>query len=166
MEKAPPYIFFAHIFSTPYFYGMPIMQIDFGTPKYNQMVELRDEILRKPLGLTFTPADLERDKQDILIGAYDDGRILGCCILTRESATNIRLRQMAVRPNQQGKGIGQQIMRFAEMMARDKGYKVLSMHARDTAIGFYEKQGYKVVGKPFLEVTIPHHKMEKSLLHL
>jgi GNAT superfamily N-acetyltransferase len=89
-----------------------------------------------------------------------------CCILTRESATNIRLRQMAVRPNQQGKGIGQQIMRFAEMMARDKGYKVLSMHARDTAIGFYEKQGYKVVGKPFLEVTIPHHKMEKSLLHL
>lgn len=128
------------------------------------MVELREEILRRPLGLIYTPEDLAPDKEDILIGAYDDGRILGCCILRSEAADQIRLRQMAVRPNQQGKGIGQQIMRFAEMLARDKGYKVLTMHARDTAIGFYEKQGYKVVGDGFLEVTIPHHKMEKFLI--
>ena len=142
---------------------MPIMQIDYGTPEYDQMVKLRDEILRRPLGLIYTPEDLEPDKKDILIGAFDDGRMLGCCILRAEGKGTIRLRQMAVKNNQQGKGIGQQIMRFAETVARDKGYKVLSMHARDTAIGFYEKQGYKVVGSGFLEVTIPHHKMEKLL---
>lgn len=140
------------------------MQIDFGTAKYQQMVALRDEILRRPLGLTFNPDDLEPDKTDILIGAFDDGRILGCCILRDEGIGNIRLRQMAVKNNQQGKGVGQQIMRFAETVARDKGFKKLTMHARDTAIGFYEKQGYKVIGDGFLEVTIPHHKMEKLLL--
>ena len=140
------------------------MQIDFGTPKYDQMVMLRDEILRRPLGLNFTPEDLESDKKDLLIGAFDDGRIMGCCILTPESDTHIRLRQMAVRPSKQGSGIGQQIMRFAETIARDKGYRILTMHARDTAIGFYEKQGYRVVGDQFIEVTIPHHKMEKRLL--
>lgn len=143
---------------------MPIMQIDHGTEKYRQMVALRDEILRRPLGLTYTPEDLEPDKEDILIGAFDDGRILGCCILRAEGNNCIRLRQMAVKNNQQGKGVGQQIMRFAETLARDKGYKVLTMHARDTAIGFYEKQGYKVIGDGFLEVTIPHHKMEKFLI--
>jgi predicted GNAT family N-acyltransferase len=143
---------------------MPIMQIDYGTAKYQQMVALRDEILRRPLGLTFNPDDLEPDKTDILIGAFDDGRILGCCILRDEGIGNIRLRQMAVKNNQQGKGVGQQIMRFAETVARDKGFKKLTMHARDTAIGFYEKQGYKVIGDGFLEVTIPHHKMEKLLL--
>jgi predicted GNAT family N-acyltransferase len=143
---------------------MPIMQIDYGTAKYQQMVALREEILRRPLGLIYTPEDLEPDKQDILIGAFDDGRILGCCILRDEEFGNIRLRQMAVKNNQQGNGIGQQIMRFAETVARDKGYKKLTMHARDTAIGFYEKQGYKVIGDGFLEVTIPHHKMEKLLL--
>jgi ribosomal protein S18 acetylase RimI-like enzyme len=143
---------------------MPIMQIDHGTAKYQQMVTLREEILRRPLGLIYTAEDLEPDKQDILIGAFDDGRILGCCILRDEGNGIIRLRQMAVRNNQQGKGVGQQIMRFAETVARDKGYKKLTMHARDTAIGFYEKQGYKVIGEGFIEVTVPHHKMEKILI--
>lgn len=139
------------------------MQIDYGTPEYQQMVQLRDEILRKPLGLSFTSHDLEKDKDDILIGAFDDGRIMGCCILTPETQSNIRLRQMAVRNNLQGKGLGNQILRFAEIVATAKGYKILSMHARDTAIGFYQKQGYRVVGEGFTEVTIPHHKMEKIL---
>lgn len=143
---------------------MAIMQIDYGTPEYEQMLRLREEILRKPLGLGFTAEDLEPDKKDILIGAFDDGRMLGCCILRDEGNRTIRLRQMAVKNNQQGKGIGQQIMRFAETLARDIGYRVLSMHARDTAIGFYEKQGYRVVGEGFMEVTIPHHKMEKMLI--
>ena len=39
------------------------------------------------------------------------------------------------------------MMKFAEILARDKGYKKLVMHARETAIGFYEKLGYKVVGE-------------------
>ena len=143
---------------------MAIMQIDYGTPEYEQMLRLREEILRKPLGLGFTAEDLEPDKKDILIGAFDDGRMLGCCILRDEGNRTIRLRQMAVKNNQQGKGIGQQIMRFAETLARDIGYRVLSMHARDTAIGFYEKQGFRVVGEGFMEVTIPHHKMEKMLI--
>lgn len=149
---------------SPLFLRMPIQQIDHGTSEYNQMVQLRDEILRKPLGLTFSAKDLAEEAKDILIGAFDDGRIIGCCILTKESNERVRLRQMAVRNNLQGKGIGQQIMRFAEILARDKGYKWLSMHARDTAIGFYQKQGYKVVGEGFLEVTIPHHNMEKLLV--
>jgi predicted GNAT family N-acyltransferase len=158
-----PINFCPHTFN-PLFLRMPIMQLDYGTPKYKQMVSLRDEILRRPLGLTFSAEDLEADKTDLLIAAFDDGRIIGCCILTPESGTRMRLRQMAVRPTQQGTGIGQQIMRFAENIARHKGFRIMTMHARDTAIGFYEKQGYKVVGEPFIEVTIPHHKMEKKLL--
>ncbi len=143
---------------------MPLHQIDYGTEEYQQMLQLRDEILRRPLGLDFTELDLESDKKDLLIGAFDDGKIMGCCVLTHESKDTIRLRQMAVKNTIQGKGVGQQILRFTEILAKDKGYKTLSMHARDTAIGFYEKQGYKVVGDPFVEVTIPHHKMEKNLI--
>ncbi len=155
---------FLHCTSNPLFLRMAIMQIDHGTPKYLQMVQLRDEILRRPLGLSYSTEELEKEKQEILIGAFDEGRILGCCILKPEGEGQIRLRQMAVRNNLQGKGVGQQIMRFAELVARDKGYRKLTMHARDTAIGFYEKQGYKKMGDMFLEVTIPHHKMEKFLM--
>jgi GNAT superfamily N-acetyltransferase len=63
----------------------------------------------------------------------------------------------------QGKGIGRALMIFAENIARDQGYKRLCMHARRSAIGFYEKLGYAVSGDEFVEVTIPHFTMEKSL---
>ena len=52
---------------------------------------------------------------------------------------------------------------FAENVARDLGYRKLCMHARKTALGFYEKLGYTVAGEEFLEVTIPHFTMEKAL---
>ena len=127
------------------------------------MVKLRMEILRKPLGLSFSPEELAREKEDILIGAFDDDELLACCLLTKVDNKCLRLRQMAVQNNLQGKGIGASMMNFAERLARDKGYKKLIMHARKTALGFYEKLGYKVTGKDFIEVTLPHCVMEKEL---
>lgn len=127
------------------------------------MIKLREDILREPLGLGFTKEELEREKDNMLIGAFDDDQILGCCMLVEENPETVRLRQMAVLNDLQGKGIGRAIMNFAENIARDRGYKTLSMNARKNALGFYEKMGYKVVGNEFIEVTIPHYKMVKNL---
>ena len=85
---------------------MPIKQIDHGTKEYKQMVDLRYEILRKPLQLNFEPAELEKEKNDILIGAFEEEKILGCCLLTKIDKDCVRLRQMAVQNNLQGKGVG------------------------------------------------------------
>lgn len=143
---------------------MPLKQIDYGTALYDEMVRLRSEILRKPLGLQFSQADLARDKSDILIACVEDeDEVLGCCILSIVSPVTLRLRQMAVHKKLQGKGIGESIMNFAETLARDKGYKKILMHARDTATGFYEKLEYKIVGEEFTEVGLPHHLMEKTI---
>ena len=142
---------------------MALKQIDHGTKEYQQMIKLRNEILRRPLGLTYSEDELSREKEDILIGAFDDDEMLACCLMTRIDNKCLRLRQMAVQNNLQGKGIGASMMNFAELVARDKGFKKLVMHARKTAIGFYEKLGYKPVGDEFVEVTIPHCLMEKKL---
>lgn len=127
------------------------------------MVKLRDDMLRKPLGLGFTPQELEDEKDNMLIAAFEDDDMLGCCMLVEENPDTVRLRQMAVLNDLQGKGIGRALMGFAENLARDRGYKTLSMHARKNAIGFYEKMGYKVASDEFTEVTIPHYVMEKRL---
>src|SRR5260221_13592949 len=128
---------------------MALRMIDHGTKEYQQMVNLRNEILRKPLGLTFDREELEKEKEDILMGAFEDDRLLGCCLLSRVDAITVRLRQMAVPNNMQGKGVGRALMIFAENIARDLGYKRLVMHARVTALGFYEKLGYSTNGKEF-----------------
>ena len=142
---------------------MALKIIDHGSPEYKQMVDLRYQILRKPLGLTFQDEELEREKNDILIGCFDEDKLEGCCMLKQEGEGTVRLRQMAVISGLQGKGLGKALMIFAENIARDRGYKRLTMHARKSAQGFYEKLGYEVCSDEFTEVTIPHYVMEKML---
>lgn len=142
---------------------MALKIIDHGTTEYEQMVKLRDEILRRPLGLQFSPDELDNEKTNLHIAAYEDERMLGCCMLVEEDPQTVRLRQMAVMNDLQGKGIGKALMQFAENLARDRGYRRITMHARKNALGFYEKMGYKKFGKEFEEITIPHYVMEKEL---
>jgi N-acetylglutamate synthase-like GNAT family acetyltransferase len=142
---------------------MPIKQIDHGSQEYQKMISLRNDLLRKPLNLSFTQEELDEEKNDILIGAFDEDQILGCCLLTKVDKDCVRLRQMAVQNNLQGKGIGASMMNFAENVASDAGFKKIIMHARKTAVGFYEKLGYKVTGEEFEEVSLPHFIMEKNL---
>jgi len=142
---------------------MALKIIDHGSKEYKQMIKLRDDILRKPLGLGFDQAEIEGEKNNMLIGAFEDEDMLGCCMLVEEKPGTVRLRQMAVLNDLQGKGIGRALMNFAENIARDRGYEIISMHARKNAIGFYEKMGYKVCGDEFIEITIPHYVMEKKL---
>ncbi len=142
---------------------MALKIIDYGTHEYEQMLKLRDMVLRKPLGLEFSPEELEQEKINLLIAAYEDKEMLGCCMLVEDDPQTVRLRQMAVTKDLQGKGIGKALMIFAENLARDRGYRQITMHARKAAVGFYEKMGYRVRGGEFQEVTIPHYVMEKDL---
>lgn len=142
---------------------MALKIIDYGTKEYKQMVDLRYNMLRKPLGLSFAEEELEKEKNDILIGCFDDDRLEGCCMLVPVDKITVQLRQMAVTSGLQGKGIGRVLMQFAENISRDQGYRKIIMHARKTATGFYEKLGYKISGEEFTEVTIPHYQMQKNL---
>jgi predicted GNAT family N-acyltransferase len=144
---------------------MQIKIFQHNSNEYEQMVELRMEVLRRPLGISFTPEQLAKEKEDVLVGAFENNEIMGCCILTHNTKDMLQLRQMAVSTSVQHKGTGRAIIDFAEKWAREKGYSIVTMHARNVAIGFYEKCGYKTYGEEFTEVGIPHHRMEKNLLH-
>jgi len=142
---------------------MALKIIDHGTPEYEQMVQLREDVLRRPLGLQFSPEELEQEKNNILMVAYEDEQMLGCCMLVEKASDTVQLRQMAVLNDMQGSGIGRALMTFAENVARDRGYKKIIMHARQNAQGFYEKMGYRKKGEEFEEITIPHCVMQKEL---
>ena len=57
---------------------MALKIIDYGTPEYQQMIKMREDILRKPLGLNFDEKELESEKNNLLIAAFDDDKMLGC----------------------------------------------------------------------------------------
>ena len=142
---------------------MALKIIEFGTIEYEEMVKMRDQILRKPLGLGFSSEELENEKENIFIGAFEDDEMLGCCMIVKLDNKRARLRQLAVQDTLQGKGIGRAIIQFAENIASDFGYKVMTLHARKNTVPFFEKMGYIPTSNEFIEITIPHIEMEKNI---
>jgi predicted GNAT family N-acyltransferase len=143
---------------------MDLRLIEHGSTDYLKMVALRTEILRKPLGLAYTQSQLDAEFSDILIGAFENDEVIGCCILTHKENNQLQLRQMAVANAVQGKGIGSKILLFAEGICKQNKFTSIMLHARDTAFDFYKKSGYQVFGEMFFEVSIPHFNMEKLIV--
>jgi len=142
---------------------MTIKTIEHNSPEYEQMIALRVEALLSPIGVPPHYIVPENEKDDFLIAAFEKNKIVGCCILTPKEKGVIQLRQMAVHPSQQGKRIGAAIIAFAEEVAKQNGFALLIMHARNPVIDFYKKCGYEISGAEFFEVGIGHHKMQKQL---
>jgi predicted GNAT family N-acyltransferase len=136
----------------------------YGSPAYALAVALRHEVLRIPLGLAFTVDQLVSESDSHHLVALDDqGRIVGCLMLTPRAGGEVQMRQVAVKPDRQGTGLGRALALEAEAKARTLGFTRMMLHARDTAIGFYERLGYAREGDPFLEVGILHQQMAKRL---
>ena len=129
---------------------------------YRKAIELRDRILRKPLHLTFSESDLEKEKDEIGIGLFYKKELIAILQLKPVEDNTIKLRQMAVDTNHQQKGIGKKLVLFAEKHAQEKGFHRITLHARKTALIFYKKLGYQLIGSKFMEVNIPHYKMYKD----
>ena len=70
---------------------------------------------------------------------------------------------MTVDPGHQGRGVGKRLIAFAEKLSAEMGYREIVLHARESAVRFYESVGYVAEGEAFTEVTIPHRKMVKRL---
>ena len=143
--------------------SLVIEMVEYNSEKYRQMVQLRFDVLRAPLGLDFTDEFLAKDADNILIGAFVNDEIIGCCQLQELVDGVYQLRQMAVSNNLQSGGIGTKIVQFAEALVIEKGGRKITLHGREVAVGFYRKLGYTTVGKMFMEVGIPHWEMEKEL---
>jgi acetolactate synthase-1/3 small subunit len=76
----------------------------------------------------------------------------------------VKMRQVAVATERQSQGIGSVLVRYGEQFAVAHGYTTVVAHARESALSFYRKHGYRVEGELFLEVTIPHRAIRKTLI--
>lgn len=144
---------------------MFIIPIEFATPEYDEAVRLRYDILRAPLGLEYTPEQLAEEWGQHHLAAYDhQHRLVGYLNLTPAGPKEVKMRQVAIAQSVQGQGIGRHLVEYSEAFARARGFDKMVLHARETAVPFYLKLGYAVVGEQFEEVTIPHFKMWKNLV--
>jgi len=139
-------------------------QVEFGTPQFDQLLDLRTRLLRIPLSIEFHVKDIQQEWAEYHFGLYTmKHELLACLSMKRISFEEVKMRQVAVEVEQQGKGYGQKLVKEVEQWCRNEGFAKISLHARDTAVPFYDKMNYKTVGDEFFEVNIAHYKMEKAL---
>jgi N-acetylglutamate synthase-like GNAT family acetyltransferase len=141
-----------------------IETIPYGSPFYASSLRLREEVLRKPIGMALRPQDTVDEENQIHVAALDEsGAVVGTALLKPCGSKTFKLRQMAVADPLRGRGLGARLMRAAEAEARAAGAEEVFMVARLVAEGFYAKLGYSREGETFIEVGLPSVIMRKRL---
>jgi predicted GNAT family N-acyltransferase len=139
-------------------------EIAFGTADYARSRRLREDVLRRPLGLSLTEGDVAGEEAQWHFGLFDsDDRLLACAIAMPLSSTEARIRQMAVDPAHQNEGLGRRMMTDLESNLRARGFRHLALSARSAALAFYEKLGFVAEGDAYVSMTVPHFSMVKSI---
>ncbi len=138
-------------------------QLEFDSPEYDASLRLREDVLRKPLGIKLRLQDQRGEQSQLHFGAFEDGKLVGVVIFVPEEKPHGKLRQMAISPSMQGKGVGAKLLDCVHAFAKAAGHSELTLNARETARAFYAKNGYAPFGEPFNEVGIPHVAMKIRL---
>ena len=116
-------------------------------PNTGRPPSLANAVLRKPIGLRFSAEDVQNEQRYRHLACYCSNKLAACLMLDPLENGDIRMRQLAVAPELQRQGIGRALVEFSETWARNAGYQRMILHARETALAFYEeKQDYARVG--------------------
>ena len=83
------------------------------------------------------------------------------------AAPALIVHRLCVLPAMQGKGIGRQLMAFAEQYAADEGFHSIRLDAysgNPAAVAMYRERGYRQVGELFFpRRTLPFYLFERSV---
>jgi GNAT superfamily N-acetyltransferase len=114
----------------------------------------------------YFPGDQNADTRHVAI--FDDGCCIGCATLMAtswEGHPAYQMRGMATALDRQRQGLGTALLKYCEQrIAAETGVRLLWCNARVIAVGFYEKNGWRIVSGQF---EIPgvgmHYKMLRDL---
>ena len=141
------------------------IDIDFGSSRYDELVQLRYKILLEPLGLKFLDSFRDKEVGFLHIGCVEDldDKLVGGLVLAPVNDEDVRIMQVAVDTRYQGEGIGRELVRYAEKRAKASGFSKIIMHAMLSVVNFYERIGYTQEGDIFEENGITFAKMVKKI---
>lgn len=137
----------------------------YGSSEYQTTLELRQRVLRQPLGLDLYQENLQAEKHQRHFSVWQPpAQLLACVVIVPLANACVKLRQMAVNPDFRNQGLGRQLIGAVENLLFNDGVKQIELHARVEAELFYKACGYQADGDIFEEVGIPHRRMSKVLV--
>lgn len=142
-----------------------MVDVNFGSTRYDELVELRYKILLEPLGLKFLDSHRVNEMNYLHIGCIEalDDKLVGGLMLAPIDNSVVRLMEVCVDNKYQREGVGRAMVQYAANRAKEVGYEKMIMHARLTAVNFYEKCGFRQEGDVFEEQGLTFVKMVMEL---
>ena len=132
--------------------------------EYAQYFALRWRILRAPWGEPEGSEVDEIEDQCFHITATHYGSTVGVGRLQFNAVDEAQIRYMAVDRVYEGRGIGRMIVSALEQEALNRNIGTVVLDAREPALGFYQKLGYRIEKKSYLLFNeIQHYRMTKIL---
>jgi predicted GNAT family N-acyltransferase len=106
------------------------------------------------------PPDVEYDGLDAEaehVIVYYNEEPIGCARIRNNQCA--QLERIAIIKQYRGNGFGKQLMNYLIEYCREKNYREICIHSQIHVSGFYEKLGFTIRGKPFIEAGIEHVEM-------
>lgn len=136
-----------------------VQLVDF-TEAVAELRAVRDEVF---VDEQHVPVELEHDALDPLcthvIARLLDGTPVGTARLTPDHHVG----RMAVRAPWRGRGVGDALLLALVEEARKRGWPEVHLNSQVSAIGFYERHGFRPQGERFMEAGIEHQAMVRVL---
>lgn len=103
-----------------------------------------------------------RDREGVHLVAMEEDELLATCRLLFVGST-VQFSRLAVRQAARRRGIATALLQAAEEETREAGARRLVLHAQTYAQELYDRAGFRVRGRSFVEAGIEHIAMEKPL---
>jgi predicted GNAT family N-acyltransferase len=143
--------------------------IEYNSAEFQQACQLRYELFFAEHGLPGNIVQDDRQADYFHAAIVISGSVVAYGQLVPQDNSMFpnmyQICQMVVKPSYQGQNFGSRILLFLIEQAKKEGAIALTLHARTTAVGFYQKFGFQTYGTEFPSTTtgIPHITMKKKL---
>jgi predicted GNAT family N-acyltransferase len=147
--------------------------IKYQSQEFQQACQLRYELFFAEHSLPWDIVQDERQAEYFHAAILIKNSVVAYGQLVPQNNSVYQISQVVVKSGYQGQNFGSRILLFLIEQAkqqeaiakRRRSLIALTLHARITAVGFYQKFGFQTHGKQFPSTTtgIPHITMNKSL---
>ncbi len=114
---------------------------------YQQNNQLRDKVLRRPIGKNLNKENLTIEQTNDFFAIVEANNMLATLSIYFESKTVAHLTAFAVEPDYQNQGLGSMLVQYVVMILKEQKMSQIKVSARSTALNFYKKNGFHVIGE-------------------
>ncbi|SFD11192.1 GNAT family N-acetyltransferase [Algibacter pectinivorans] len=134
------------------------------SPYYKEAVAVRESLFFQNMDNSLDLINDEFELNGVHLVCLKENEVVGTGRLNIKNQTGV-ISQMAIKSANQKQGVGSKILMELVKYSKEKELVKIKLSARETALKFYEKHGFVVIGDlfPSKKTSIIHQQMELKI---